>query len=100
MKQPQKITACRAVGDHELELTFADGFVGQLSLGELLWGPVFEPLQDPAYFRSVKVEDDTIRWPNNADFAPDVLRCWCEAGRILNQEETDACFHVGMVGAA
>lgn len=92
MRPPQKITDCRVAGDHTLELTFADGFTGRLAFDEVLWGPVFEPLKDPAFFQRVKVEDDTIRWPNNADFCPDVLRCWCEAGRVLSPEETDACF--------
>ena len=88
------------MGDHELELTFGDGYVGRVALKELLWGPVFEPLKDADYFRHVKIEDDTIRWPNEADFCPDVLRCWCEAGRILSQEETDACFEPPAVSAA
>ena len=87
--QPQTITACRVIADHELELRFADGFTGRLGLRDVLWGPMFEPLNDPALFREARVEDDTVRWPNGADFCPDVLRCWCEAGHVLNQQETD-----------
>ena len=100
MQQPQRITACRVLGDHKIEITFDDGFVGRLVLEEVLWGPVFEPLRDPRYFRRVRIEGDTIRWPNDADFCPDVLRCWCEAGRVLSQEETDACFQPPSVSAA
>ncbi len=99
-RPPQKITACRALADHELELTFADGFTARLVLRDVLWGPVFEPLKDPAVFRQVRLEDDTIRWPNEADFCPDVLRCWCEAGRVLDQRQTDACFSRSVPTAA
>lgn len=98
--KPQTITACRVLGDHEIELRFADGFIGHLILRDALWGPVFEPLQDPAFFRRVRVEDDTIRWPNQADFCPDVLRLWSEAGRVLDQQETDARFARGISTAA
>lgn len=100
--EPQTITQCRVVGDHELELCFADGFTGRLVLRDALWGPVFDPLNDPAVFRKARVEDDTVRWPNGADFCPDVLRCWCEAGHVLNQEETDRYYtsHVSVSTAA
>jgi hypothetical protein len=50
MKSIQKITGCRVVGDHSLDLTFADGFTGRLAFDAVLWGPVFEPLKDPATF--------------------------------------------------
>ena len=100
--QPQTITACHVVADHELELHFADGFAGKLVLRDALWGPVFDPLNDPALFRQARVEDDTVRWPNGADFCPDVLRCWCEAGHVLNQEETDRYYtrHLAVSTAA
>jgi hypothetical protein len=36
---------------------------------------VFEPLNNPEYFRQVRVVPDvgTIVWPNGADLCPDVL---------------------------
>lgn len=37
-------------------------------------GPIFAPIRDdPAYFRSVRVEGGTVAWPNGADIDPDVL---------------------------
>ncbi len=85
-----RITAVRVVADHTVELQFSDGYEGRLCLLPAIWGPVFEPLQDATFFREVRVEDDTIRWPNDADFCPDVLRFWCESGGVQSQEETDS----------
>ncbi len=87
-----RITAARVLHDCTVELEFADGFVGQIDLRSQLWGPVFGPLADRNVFREVRLEDDTIRWPNDADFCPDVLRYWCEAGGVRSQEETDRYF--------
>ena len=47
-----------------------------MDLGGELDGEVFEPLQDPDYFKRVRVDPDvhTIVWPNGADFAPEFVR--------------------------
>jgi hypothetical protein len=87
-----RIIGAKIVSEHVLQLRFADGYVAQLDLGPALWGPVFEPLQQPDYFRQFRLEDDTVRWPNDADFCPDVLRFWCESGGVRSQEESDAHF--------
>ena len=87
-----RISSARALQDHVIELRFHDGYVGQLDLQPALWGPIYAPLSSPDYFRQFRLEDDTIRWPNDADFCPDVLRYWCEAGGVRSREETDAYF--------
>jgi hypothetical protein len=87
-----KIVGARTVEDHVLELTFSDGYVGRLDLAPALWGTPFEPLRNPVVFHSFRVEDETIRWPNGADFCPDVLRYWCEVGGVRSQQQTDAHF--------
>jgi len=87
-----RIIGARVLEQHVLELGFGDGYIGRLDLSPALWGTIFEPLKDPAYFNQLQVEDDTIRWPNNADFCPDVLRYWCEVGGVQSQETTDSYF--------
>lgn len=69
------ILQARVVGDYTLELLFDRGGLRQVDLRGELYGPVFEPLRDPAYFAQVAVDPDarTITWPNGADFAPDYL---------------------------
>jgi hypothetical protein len=40
-----------------------------------LWGEVFYPLRDPAYFKRFTVHPEllTLVWPNGADFSPEFL---------------------------
>jgi hypothetical protein len=46
----------------------------EIDLEPYLHGPVFEPIRnEPAFFRSMKVDGSTIAWPNGADIDPDVL---------------------------
>jgi hypothetical protein len=94
MDEPEinRIIGASVVGEQTVELQFSDGYVGRVCLAPILWGPVFDPLQDDGYFRQLRLEDDTVCWPNGADFCPDVLRYWCEAGGVQSQEETDAHF--------
>ena len=59
-----------------LILTFEGGERREIDLANVLsFTGVFEPLKDPACFRSVRVEPDigTVVWPNGADLCPDVL---------------------------
>ena len=60
------------LGDHRVHLVFDDGAEGDLDLAGELAGPIFEPLRDPTYFAGFAV-DDTLVWPNGADFAPEFL---------------------------
>jgi len=62
-----------SLGGHRVWLRFDDGAEGELDLAGELDGPIFEPLRDPAYFARFTV-DDTLVWPNGADFAPEFLR--------------------------
>lgn len=72
-----RIKAVRYLADYRLELTFTDDTKGEIDLKERITGRggVFEPLQDVAFFKQVKVDTEagTIVWPNGVDFCPDVL---------------------------
>ena len=63
------------VRDFVLWLRFNDGTSGEVDLAGELEGPIFEPLRDPAYFRSFVLHPElhTVVWPNGADLAPEFL---------------------------
>jgi len=69
------LTEAEVLDGYRIRLRFEDGTVGIVDLEDRLWGPMFEPLRDPAVFRRVRVEPQsgTITWPNGADLAPDLL---------------------------
>jgi len=87
MKSLNKIKQVSFLGGFELQFTFEDGFSGTLDLKPALWGELMQPLLDPSFFKQVTTDGYTISWPNGADFCPDTIRLWCEAGRILKEEE-------------
>jgi hypothetical protein len=60
---------------YKIHVRFNNGESGVVDLAEALWGPVFEPLKDPAVFRTFEVSPvlHTIRWANDADLAPEYL---------------------------
>jgi hypothetical protein len=68
------VTDAKYLREHTIWLKFEDGTQGEIDLSEELWGPVFEPLKDPSYFRRFEVaEYGTLTWPNGADLAPEFL---------------------------
>lgn len=68
------VIAARHVRDYTVWVKFEDGSEGEIDLAAELWGPMFEPLKELEYFRTVSVaEYGTIAWPNGADLAPEFL---------------------------
>lgn len=69
-----RIVWARAHPQWKLEVAFSDGTRGIVSLEDHLFGPVFEPLKDAAFFSLVRVDEfGAVGWPNGADLAPDAL---------------------------
>ncbi|NIM50392.1 MAG: DUF2442 domain-containing protein [Gemmatimonadales bacterium] len=69
------VLEAKHVRDYVVWLRFRDGTAGEIDLGRELWGPVFEPLRDPEYFKTFTIHPEfhTLVWPNGADFAPEFL---------------------------
>ncbi len=70
-----RVETVEPLDGYVLRLGFTDGSSREVDLEQELWGPVFEPLQEPDIFRQVAVDHElgTIVWPNGADMDPDVL---------------------------
>ncbi len=62
--------------DYIIWLRFDDGTEGEVDLQGELYGEVFEPLKDKAFFKTFFVHPEwrTVAWPNGADFAPEFLQ--------------------------
>ena len=71
----ETVVAVNVVRPYILVVTFDDGCRREVDIEPFLWGTVFQPLRDPAYFSLVTVDAElgTIVWPNGADLAPEFL---------------------------
>lgn len=69
------VTSVEHEAGYRLRLGFEDGSVRSVNLEEHLDGEVFEPLKDPAAFRTAHLDTDldTVVWANGADMSPDFL---------------------------
>ena len=70
-----EIMEAKYIEDYTIYVAFNDGKNGIVDLSQAFWGPMFEPLKDPAEFRKMKVSDvlHTICWENDADLAPEYV---------------------------
>lgn len=70
-----RLIEARYVRDYIVRLRFDDGVTGEVDLSDRLFGPVFQPHNDPEYFRTFEVHPElyTLVWPNGADFSPEFL---------------------------
>jgi hypothetical protein len=69
-----RVVSVQPLDDYRLAVSFEDGIKGVVEMHDRLFGPVFEPLKDPAVFQQVFVDEfGAVAWPNGADLAPDAL---------------------------
>jgi Protein of unknown function (DUF2442) len=68
-----KVIAAKANDDFSLDLKFSDDSVKRFDLKPYLHYPVLSQLNDPAYFRKLKVAFGTVQWPNGEDISPETL---------------------------
>ena len=71
----ERVVSVRVPKPYILEITRTDGVRREVDVEPELWGPVFEPLPDPAFFAQASVDSElgTVVWPNGADLAPEFL---------------------------
>jgi hypothetical protein len=67
---------------HVLRIEFSDGLAGDVDCSFLLAGGLGHDLQDPDYFRQVRVDPElrTVVWPNGLDPAPELLHRLLQSG--------------------
>lgn len=97
MKFGNEVKLVDATGGYRLRVTFKDGYTGEIDLWPLFAeprGPLKEPFQDPAFFQKVYVDPEirVVAWPNGYDICSDLLRYYCETGRVTSDAEMNAYF--------
>ncbi len=77
-----RIRSFRVIPPYALAVEFVDGVEGEVDLSADLWGPLGEPLRDPAVFAAVQIDEfGALVWPNGFDIAPDALHTELAGGR-------------------
>lgn len=73
-----KVKSVSVLEFYKISVTFDDQTTKIIDLKDVLSGPMFGPLKDPAIFNAVSVDKETatIVWPNGADFDPETLYHW------------------------
>ena len=92
--RPQ-LTRVTVVGDHRVEVEYADGLRTTLDFDAFLAersGPIVDPLKTELGFATVHIDHGALTWATGFDICPDVLRFWCERGMICSLDETEAYF--------
>jgi hypothetical protein len=93
-----EVKGVRLLDNYRLRIVFKDGYIGEVDLWPLFAypkGPLTEPFQDVTFFQKVFVDPETgvVAWPNGYDICSDVLRYYCEQGRVTSDEEMNAYFN-------
>lgn len=68
-----RVKSVEALNDYKLIVTFNNGEKRLFNALPLLQLPVFKPLSNKEYFKSVRVEYGTIVWGDSIDYCPDTL---------------------------
>lgn len=86
-----RLVAVAPVEGATVRLSFADGADFELDLGpdlRGLSGPLVDPLWQEEVFRQAKVDAGSLVFPTGLDYGGDVLRLWCEAGGVQDEQTT------------
>lgn len=95
MKYLNRLKSFALAGGYRVRLTFRDDYTGEADLWPLFAnprGPLTESFRDPAFFQRAFLDEGTLAWPNGYDLCSDVLRYYCEQGRVTSDEEMNAYF--------
>ena len=69
------VTKVKVIPPYTIEVVFRDGHRRVVDMTGELWGEIFEPLKNPAFFAKAYVDKEagTVCWPNGADLSPEWL---------------------------
>jgi len=67
------VIRAKYIKDYTLLIEFNDNTSKKVDLKKELYGEIFEPLKNKAFFKDFFISRNTIEWKNGADFAPEFL---------------------------
>ncbi len=75
MERVPRVVAAQTRPPHLLIVRVDDGQRRGIDMTDELWGTMFTPLKDPAFFARVRVDEErgTVVWPNGLDLDPETL---------------------------
>ena len=68
-----QVSSVETAPDYGLLLTFSDGARRHFDMRPYLQLPIFQQLQNPAYFALARIGYGTVTWPDEIDIAPETL---------------------------
>jgi len=68
-----RVVGVVAQKNHVLLISFSNGERRRFDLSPYLHYPVFQPLQNSAFFALATASHGTVSWPQDIDFDPDTL---------------------------
>lgn len=73
-----RVTHFTPIENFKLLVRFDDDTEQVIDFEPVLYGEIWGPLRDPAFFNRVSIDPvaHTLTWPNGADFDPETLRNW------------------------
>lgn len=69
----KKVIAVKANDDYSLDLKFNDNSEKRFDVKPYLNYEMFTKLNDPAYFKRVRIALGTVQWPDEQDISPETL---------------------------
>lgn len=76
-----QVVGARHISGFIISTRFDDGTEKQIDVSQWFKGPVFEPLNDPKFFKKFFIDGGTLAWPNGVDIAPEALYAARESTR-------------------
>ena len=70
-----RVIDVQPLDSRRLRISFNDGLVRDVDCSFLMHGTLGQPLNDPEYFKQVRVDEEarTAVWPNGLDPSPELL---------------------------
>jgi Protein of unknown function (DUF2442) len=77
------VEKAKYLNDYRVWPEFNDGTSGEVDLASALDGPIFIPLKNPNYFKTLELRSHTLTCDNGADFAPEFLKALMEKQSVV-----------------